>query len=404
MADAVARLVLPNHAGASSSDGGASRVDIDEESVDTARARAGECRAVARVVPRIIRRSLRAARRCHQSAAAARMIANRKVIRFEQQDWHFRSPGEPAPPAIECVDSSRDVIMPVTCSIKTPRRPSHKKSRLESTASPPKLCTVGAGAAVAAAPATIQAAMEQLSDAKERARVHPTMLRAVRPAPRMQTYVPIRRSWRRVEVSSASIVAPPSGSTQVDDTGNRAQNTGVPTKRLISHMSYASAASPYGRDAPGDEERRAEDADHSLARRTRTFMDRHAIATVISVLHANTVVLRDVRRVLRLRRSAAGQILEQIRAQLAPEMAVQLVRSAAAARRSALQRQTVGACLAAVPVGGATAEFLGRVSAADGLTGSQSLGAREKPRTTGPAISRHYSAALHDGVASALSV
>ena len=175
---------------------------------------------------------------------------------------------------------------------------------------------------------------------------------------------------------------------------------GVSTERLISHEIYASAASPDGIDAPGDEESSTKDANHSLARRTRTFMKRHAIFTVISVLRADAVVIRVVRHVLRFRRSAAGRILDQMKARVAAEMAVQLARSEATAGRSALQRQTGGSCLAAVLAGGAIAESMEQVSAADGFTGSQSLGAREKTPTTGPAASRHDSAALHDGVAS----
>jgi len=57
MAYPAALHVPPDYACASSSDGGASSVDPGEEAIDIARARAGDRRAIARVAPRIIRRT-----------------------------------------------------------------------------------------------------------------------------------------------------------------------------------------------------------------------------------------------------------------------------------------------------------------------------------------------------------
>jgi len=118
--------------------------------------------------------------------------------------------------------------------------------------------------------------------------------------------------------------------------------------RIIDENKYASAASHDGSCAYGDAGRTECTAYYSLAARTRRAMDREALATVVAALRADAVVLRVVRRVLRVRRSAIKLMLDLANARPAAAGAVHVARTDAAARHSAFRRLTGGACLAAV--------------------------------------------------------
>ena len=185
MAYPAALHVPPDHARASSSDGGASSVDPGEEAIDIARARSGDRRAIARVVPRIVRRTFRLARRRRRSAAAAVMRANREAVRRAQHDRHLQIRGGAAPPPVECAASLQDIIAPADRCVSAPLAPDPKRPRLTEPPSPPNSGAGGAGAAVAIASSGSEPPINPFVDVTERTAVQPTMLHAVRPPPRM---------------------------------------------------------------------------------------------------------------------------------------------------------------------------------------------------------------------------
>ena len=393
MAYPAALQVPPDHARASSSDGGASSVDPGEEAIDIARARTGDRRAIARVVPRIVRRTFRLARRRRRSAAAAVMRANREAVRRAQHDRHDHIRGGAAPPPVECAASLQDIIAPAARCVSAPRAPDPKRPRLTEPPSPPNSGAGGAGAAVAIASSGSEPPINPFVDVTERTAVQPTMLHAVRPPPRMTSYTSVRRSWRRVEASSQAFVLPYVGSSP------RVRGS---TARLLDEQNDSSTPGSDGSDTSGDEASRTGKACYSLAARTLRAMHREALVAVVAVLRADAVVLRVVRRFLRVRRSAVRRMLDQADARNAAAQEVQRARTNAAAQHSSLQQLTGGACLAAVLAAGALAESPESPSDVDALTGPRPFDRRG--RVSQPGTIPHCADALRAGVAAARAV
>ena len=393
MAYPAALHVPPDYACASSSDGGASSVDPGEEAIDIARARAGDRRAIARVAPRIIRRTFRLSRRRRRSAAAAVMRANREAVRRAQHDRHLQTRGGAAPPPVECADSPQLIIAPAARCVSAPLAPDPKRPRLAEPPSRPNSRAAGAGAAVSIAPSGIEPPINPSVDVAERTAVQPTMLHAVRPPPRMTSYATVRRSWRRVEASCQGFVFPYMGDSI------RAKGS---TARVLDKHKDSSTVSSDGSDTSGDEASRTGNACHSLAARTLRAMHREALASVVAVLRADAVVLRVVRRFLRVRRSTVRHMLDQADARQAAAQEVQRARTSAAARHSSLQRLTGGACLAAVLAAGALAESPESPSDVDAFTGPRPLDRRG--RASQPGTVPHCADALRAGVAVARAV
>ena len=393
MAYPAALHVPPDYACASSSDGGASSVDPGEEAIDIARARAGDRRAIARVAPRIIRRTFRLSRRRRRSAAAAVMRANREAVRRAQHDRHLQIRRGAAPLPVECADSAQDVIAPAAHCVWAPLAPVPKRPRLAKPFSPPNSGEAGAGADVAIAPSGIEPPIDPSVDVPERTAVQPTMLHAVRPPPRMTSYATVRRSWRRVEASSRGFV--------FQHTGDSSRAKGTTARGLDEHKE-SSTVSSDGSDTSGDEASRTGKDFHSLAARTLRAMHREALASVVAVLCADAVVLRVVRRFLRVRRSAVRHMLDQADARQAAAQEVQRARTSAATRHSSLKRLTGGACLAAVLAAGALAESQESPSDVDALTGPRPVDRRG--RAFQPGTVPYCADALRAGVAGARAV
>jgi len=109
--------------------------------------------------------------------------------------------------------------------------------------STPNSGAAGAGAAVAIAPSGIEPPIDPFLAVTERTAVQPTMLHAVRPPPRMTSYVSVRRSWRRVEASSQGLVLPYLGDSP------RAKGS---TARLLEVPKDSATASSERSDTSGD--------------------------------------------------------------------------------------------------------------------------------------------------------
>jgi len=390
MADHPPRVLLSDMWVDSSSDEGRSSIDAAGEALDAARARAGGRFAAARVVPRIVRRTIRCARRRRRAAAAAVLSANREAVRRDQQDAHLWTRFHGAVAPVEGFHDPQNAAVLVECGNAAPRRPSPKKPRLSEFSSSLEAPAAGAGAAGA------RATPREAAEAVLSATMQPTILPAVRPPPRMTAYVTVRQSWRRVEAPLTGFYVPYLGTSPYW--------MGA-TARLIDENKDASAVSSDGSDASGDEVSRGKSVYYSLAARTQRSMDREALSAVVAQLGVGAAVLRVLRRVLRVRRSAVRRMLRQLDTRPAAANAVRAARAKSAARWLALDGLTGGANLAAVLAGGAIAEVPESPSALPGSTASHTPAHRRR-HTTASASACHRAAGprLRDGVAAARRV